>query len=118
MTRIYEAKSSNYADLTVRVVSIPTMADLIVYRNDEAESEAHGEEIWTYVPNRENAHLCVYFTPRGMTFGHLTVAFTKNRRLAGWQRFHKLRGHLGNSYQRFAVEHVSGGRQHTAYWSG
>ena len=116
MARIYEVKSSNYADLTVRVVPIPTMADLIVYRDDDAVSEAHGEEIWTFVKDRENAHLAIYFTPRGMTYGHLSIAYTKERRMAGWQRFHKLRGHLGNSYQRFAVEHRSSGPRQS-YWS-
>ena len=93
---------------------MPTMADLIVYRDDDTVSEAHGEEFWTFVETRENAHLSVFFTPRGMTYGHISIAYTDDRRKAGWQRFHKFRGHLGNSHQRFHMK--SEKRAH--YWGG
>lgn len=114
MTRIYEVANPNYADLSVRVINSPAMADLVVYRDDNAMSEAHGEEFWTFVPKRENAHLSVYFAPGGMTCGHISVAFTNDRRKAGWQRFHKFRGNLNATKQRYKTMRP----ERANYWGG
>ncbi|WP_112320698.1 DUF6150 family protein [Oceanibium sediminis] len=94
MTRVYETDNPNFADVVVDVVSSPVMADLLVYRRDDARSEAHDETVWTFVNTRENAHLIVYFAPKTLRAAHLKICYVNSRMAAGWTRRHKLKGKL------------------------
>ena len=86
MARVFQTPRANFADYTICVVTVPVMADLLVYRDDDAEASAHGEDIWTFVEKRENAHFTVHIRPKGMTGGDLNIAFTDMKEKAGWQR--------------------------------
>lgn len=94
MTRVYEVERPNYANFTVQVVSSPAAADLLVFRDDDAGSPAHGEGIWTFVPGRENAQASVYLTPPGRGGAHLKICWVKTPTHAGWMRPHRLKGRL------------------------
>lgn len=94
MTRVYETDNPNYADVVLDLVSSPVMADLLVYRRDDAKSEAHDETVWTFVDTRENAHIAVYFAPPHMRAAHLRICYVSSRMRAGWNRVHRLKGKL------------------------
>lgn len=94
MTRVYETDNPNYADVVIDLVSSPVMADLLVYRRDDARSESHDETVWTFVDERENAHIAVYFAPPHLRAAHLRIFYVKSRALSGWNRTHRLKGKL------------------------
>ena len=94
MTRVYKVDRPNYANFTVQVVTSPAAADLLVYQNDEAQSEAHSEGVWSFVKSRENAHASVYVTPPGRGGASLRICYVKTPSLSGWMRGHKLKGRL------------------------
>ena len=95
MTRVFKVDKPNYANFSVQVVTSPAAADLLVYQNDDAKSEAHSEAIWSFVGSRENAHAAVYVTPPGRGGAHLKICFVKTPSLSGWLRGHRLKGRLG-----------------------
>ena len=94
MTRLFQAERPNYANFTAQVVTSPSAADLLVYRSDDARSEAHGEGVWTFVDQRENAHVAVYLTPPGQGGAHVKICWVKVPSFAGWLRPHRLKGRL------------------------
>ena len=94
MTRVYETDNPNFADVVVDLVETPVMADLLVYRRDDARSEAHSESVWTFVNSRENAHISVYFAPKSLRAAHLKICYVSSRMQAGWNRRHRLQGKL------------------------
>ena len=100
MTRVYEVTRPNYANFTVQVVNSPAAADLLVHRDDKAAAEAHGEGIWSFVGNRENAHAAVYVTPPGRGGASLKICYVKTPSLSGWMRGHKLKGRLSRMLGR------------------
>ncbi|NNU79357.1 hypothetical protein HMH01_02795 [Halovulum dunhuangense] len=103
MTRVFAVPNPNYANITVEVIQSRALADLLVYRNDKAVSEAHDESIWTFVEQRQNAHIAVYFTHEGRGMAHLRIAYVPNATLAGWMKHHRLRGRLNRRHPELAL---------------
>ena len=116
MARVFQTPRSNFADYTICIVNMPVMADLLVYRDDDAGSVAHGEEIWSFVEKRENAQFTVHIRPKGMTGGDLNVAFTDMKEKAGWKRHHRLRGTLTSPRMQRRAPPDPSRRQ--VYWGG
>ncbi|MEM8869974.1 MAG: DUF6150 family protein [Pseudomonadota bacterium] len=98
MTRVFKVERPEYANVSVAVVPSAASADLLVYRNDQAISQANAEPIWSFVKSRINAHLAVYFVPPDRGGAQLRIAYVNNPTLAGWMRHHKLKDRLSRRY--------------------
>ncbi len=92
--RVFQTDHPSHAHLVVQVVRVPAMADLLVYRNDGAGSVSHGEGVWTFTRERQNANLAVHLSDSGAR-AQLRIAYVSSPTLSGWvHRKHRLKGRL------------------------